>query len=36
MGDSLLLVEPEKMENVFESFRNFTRFFLVEAFYQQL
>ena len=31
MGDTLLLVEPEKVQNIFESFRNFTRFFFIEA-----
>jgi len=36
IGVILQPVEPEKMENIFESFCNFTRFFFIETFYQQL
>jgi hypothetical protein len=36
IGATLTPVEPEKIENIFESFRNFTGFFFIEAFYQQL
>jgi len=36
IGNALPPGEQEKMENIFESFRNFARFFFIEAFYQQL
>jgi len=36
IGNALPPGEQEKMENIFESFRKFTRVFFIEAFYQQL